>query len=118
VKLLLDHCVPKPFGRELTGHEVSTAYQMGWANIGNGKLLAAAARQFDVFITVDLNIRYQQNLVKLPLPVIAMVAVDNELETLRPYAAFVLEILPRLQGKQLTCVYSDGRMEVMPARSS
>jgi hypothetical protein len=114
VKLLLDHCVPKPFGRLLLGHEVKTAYQMGWANLGNGKLLlAAAAEGFDAFITVDLNIRYQQNLSKLALPVIALVAVDNDLETLRPYGAFVIGELSHLGGNHLRCIPADGRIEIV-----
>jgi hypothetical protein len=114
VKLLLDHCVPKPFGRLLFGHEVKTAYQMRWANLGNGKLLlAAAAEGFDAFITVDPNIRYQQNLSKIALPFIALVAIDNDLETLRPYGAFVIGALSRLEGKQLRCIHADGRVEIV-----
>jgi hypothetical protein len=114
VKLLLDHCVPKPFGRLLFGHEVKTAYQMDWANLGNGKLLlAAATERFDAFITVDLNIRYQQNLSRLPLPVIALVAIDNDLETLRPYGAFVIGALSHLEGKHLRCIHADGRIEIV-----
>ena len=40
MKVLLDHCVPRPFGRLLTGHEVATTYEMDWARLFNGKLLA------------------------------------------------------------------------------
>jgi hypothetical protein len=48
--------------RLLTGHNCQTAQQMGWGGIKNGDLLKAAENHFDIFITSDQNIRYQQNL--------------------------------------------------------
>lgn len=62
MRILLDHCVPRPFGGMLPTHEVKTTSQMGWATLKNGKLLTEAARAFDVFLTVDKNIKSQQNL--------------------------------------------------------
>ena len=61
MKILFDHGTPAPLRRALTGHEVSTAYQMGWANLQNGDLLAAAEKAFGGFITTDKNLRCQQN---------------------------------------------------------
>jgi hypothetical protein len=117
VKLLFDHCVPRPFRRELVGHEVKTAYQMGWSNLGNGKLLEAAARSFDALITVDQNIPFQQNLQRPPLSVLILVAVDNDPETLKPYAPFVLEVRSRLTAPVLVRIYADGRVEVVTGES-
>jgi len=51
-----------PLRRTLGPHHVATAFEMGWSNIENGKLLAAAEGQFDAFVTTDQNLRYQQNL--------------------------------------------------------
>jgi len=48
--------------RELAGHEVSTAHEMGWSQLENGKLLAAAEGAFEVLLTTDKNLRYQQSL--------------------------------------------------------
>lgn len=48
--------------RELTGHVVATAYEMGWAALANGELLKAAEAGFEAFVTTDRNLRYQQNL--------------------------------------------------------
>jgi len=62
MKILFDHGTPAPLRRSLAGHEISTAYEMGWATLSNGDLLAAAERCFDVFITTDQNLRCQQNL--------------------------------------------------------
>ncbi len=62
MKILLDECVPWPLHRLLTGHECLTAQQRGWSAIKNGDLLRSAEAEFDLFITADQNIRYQQNL--------------------------------------------------------
>ncbi len=61
--ILLDHNVPKPLRRILRGHLVQTAYEMTWAALRNGELLAAAQwARFDLLITADQNLTYQQNL--------------------------------------------------------
>ena len=61
--ILFDHNVPRPLRRCLTGHTVRTAYEMGWAGLSNGALVAAATHaRFDLFVTADQNLEYQQNL--------------------------------------------------------
>jgi hypothetical protein len=62
MKILFDHGTPVPLRRSFASHEISTAYEMGWAKLSNGDLLAVAEKSFDVFITTDQNLRYQQNL--------------------------------------------------------
>ena len=62
MKILLDECVPSPLRKILGGHDWRTAQQMGWKNIRNGELLNLAEGEFDVFITADQGVRYQQNL--------------------------------------------------------
>lgn len=62
MKILLDECVPWPMHRLLAGHECRTAQQEGWGGIKNGQLLQQAEGKFDLFITSDQNLRYQQNL--------------------------------------------------------
>ena len=62
MKVLLDECVDWRLGRDIVGHDVKTARLMGWAAIKNGELLALAEQQFDVFVTVDRNLSFQQNL--------------------------------------------------------
>lgn len=62
-RVLLDHCVPRPFGKMLAGHAVETAAERGWSALENGELLAAAeGAGFEVLLTADKNLRYQQNL--------------------------------------------------------
>jgi len=62
VKVIFDHSVPRPLRDHLPGHEITTAFLMGWATLENGDLLAAAEAKFDAMITSDKNLRYQQNL--------------------------------------------------------
>ena len=62
-RVLFDHCVPRPFRDLLTDCSVSTALEMGWERLKNGELLnAAEVGGFEVVITADKNLRYQQNL--------------------------------------------------------
>ena len=72
MKILFDHGTPAPLRRQLAGHEISTAYEMGWATLSNGDLLAAVEKTFDVFITTDRNLRYQQNLAGRRLAILVL----------------------------------------------
>jgi predicted nuclease of predicted toxin-antitoxin system len=82
MRLLLDESVPSRFRRSLPNHEVRTVVEMGWSGVKNGELLALAASEFDAFITVDKNLPYQQNLTALPVAVIVLDAMSNELPAL------------------------------------
>lgn len=63
MKILFDQGTPVPLRIHLTGHEVSTAYSEGWAQLENGELLRAAEDAgFQIFVTTDQNLKYQQNL--------------------------------------------------------
>ena len=72
MKILFDHGTPAPLRRQLSTHEISTAYEMGWAKLNNGDLLAAAEKSFDAFITTDQNLRYQQNLANRRLAILVL----------------------------------------------
>jgi hypothetical protein len=84
MKVLLDECMPRKLRRELTEHAVLTVTERGWSGIKNGKLLALAETEFEVFLTVDQNLRYQQNLKAFSIGVILLVARNNRLKTLLP----------------------------------
>jgi hypothetical protein len=62
LKILFDQGTPAPLRKSLAPHSVSTAFEMGWAELENGDLLAAAEKVFEVIITTDKNLRYQQSL--------------------------------------------------------
>ena len=63
MRVLFDQGTPVPLRYSLAHHEVTTAYELGWSTLKNGELLDAAERAgFEVLVTTDLNLRYQQNL--------------------------------------------------------
>ena len=97
MKLLLDECIDRRLARELPGHFVRTVPQMGWATIKNGRLLRLAEKEFDVFVTVDRNLSFQQNLPKFDLAVAVLRARSNRLEDLKPLAAPLRATLPMLK---------------------
>lgn len=72
MKLLLDECTPHVLRRLLTGFEIKTVQDQGWSGIKNGALLRLAEGRFDVLITSDQNLRYQQNLAKRQLAIIQL----------------------------------------------
>jgi hypothetical protein len=104
MKLLLDECIDRKFAREFAGYEVKTVPQMGWAGIKNGQLLALAEAEFDVFITVDRNLSFQQNLPQFDLAVIVLQAASNRLADLKPLATQILDILATVAKGQATVV--------------
>ena len=62
MRVLFDQGTPAPLRHAHALHEVSTAFELGWSNLGNGDLLREAEGRFEVFDTTDQNLRYQQNL--------------------------------------------------------
>jgi predicted nuclease of predicted toxin-antitoxin system len=96
VKLLLDECIDRRLAKDLAGHDVKTVPQMGWAGIKNGTLLTLAEREFDVLITVDRNLAFQQNLPKFNIAVLVLHAASNRLADLKPLAPKILSTLPAL----------------------
>jgi hypothetical protein len=84
VKVFLDECVDWRLARDIVGHDVKTAHQMGWTAIKNGMLLTLASEQFEVFVTVDRNLAFQQNVDSFSIAVIVLRAKTNRLADLRP----------------------------------
>lgn len=96
MRVLLDECVPRRLKRELPGHEVHTVTEHGWSGVKNGKLLALAEAEFEVFLTVDQNLKYQQNLTAFRIAVILLAARNNRLKTLLPLMPEVREALDKI----------------------
>jgi predicted nuclease of predicted toxin-antitoxin system len=104
MRILLDESLPRKLAAELVGHEVDTVQRRGWAGLKNGVLLRTASQDFEVFLTGDQNLEYQQNQAALPIAVLVLVAVDNRIETLRPLVPHVLEALQTIRAGQLVRV--------------
>lgn len=102
MRILLDECVPRPLKRELSGHDVHTVVEMGWSGMKNGELLALMApEKFDVFLTVDQNLSYQQNLRAMSVAVIVLIAPTNKLADLLPLMPSVHAALTTIQPSDL-----------------
>ena len=115
MKILLDECVPKRLGRLLSEHDVVTTPQAGWAGITNGELLQRASKDFDVFVTVDRNLAFQQNPSNLPLPVIVIHARSNKLKDLLHHVPALQQTLSSMLARQ---VYHIGGLRLLDLSSN
>ena len=104
MRVLLDECLPKRLKRELGEHEAKTVPEMGWASIKNGALLRLAEAEFDVFLTVDRNLEFQQNIPALKLGIVALVAYSNDIDVLRPLMPRVRDLLPSVKDGKVVHV--------------
>jgi hypothetical protein len=86
MKILLDESLPRKLKADFEpGHEVKTVRDMGWLGKKNGELLGLIAfNGFDYFITVDKNLRHQQNLNRFEITIFVLLAIDNRRQTLQP----------------------------------
>lgn len=101
MKVLLDECLDRRLAKHIVGHEVMTVPQMGWAGIKNGDLLTLAQEQFDVFVTVDRNLFFQQNLPQFNISVMILQAATNRLNDLQPLMPKLLSVLPTVPKGQV-----------------
>jgi hypothetical protein len=99
--ILLDESLPHDLAALIAGHDVSTARDDGWASVKNGQLLALAATKFEAFITADRNLEFQQNLAKLPIAVVVLVARKNRVQDLEPLLPELAALLNHLPARTL-----------------
>lgn len=104
MRILLDECLPKRLRRDLVGHQSRTVPEMGWASKKNGELLALAEGAFDVFLTVDRNLSFQQDLGRFNTAVVVLVAKGNRYSDLRPLIPDLLAVLIGVSPGQLVRV--------------
>ena len=104
MKILLDECVDRRLARELIGHTVRTVPQMGWATTKNGRLLALAGGEFDVFLTVDRNLSFQQHLPQFKIAVLMVSCRTNRYRDLKQLVPQILAALPTCRPRQVVRV--------------
>ena len=81
MKILLDECATRKLRKVLDGDEIFTVTEMGWSGIKNGKLLSVAVKEgFDLLLTIDKNVEYQQNIVAYPISIVVFDVVRNKVE--------------------------------------
>lgn len=95
VKILFDQNTPAPLRHALPGHEIATAYEHGWHTLQNGELLAAAETAgYELLLTADQNLRYQQSLAGRRIAIAVLMSTDWRLIKLHiQYIAEAIEAL-------------------------
>ncbi len=93
MRVLLDECLPRRLKTVLSGHEVTTVPEAGWSGRKNGDLLRLAAAAFDVFVTVDQNLQYQQNLKVSRIALVILEQRSNRFDDLLHLVPRLLEVL-------------------------
>ena len=104
MKLLLDECIDRKLAKELTSHEVKTVPQMGWAGTKDSRLLSLAEAEFDIFITVDRSLPFEQNLQRFDLAVVVLHSSSNRLADLKLLVPEIMIILATALKGQATVV--------------
>ncbi len=107
MRVLIDECLDWRLCRSLTGHFCTSVQKMGWSGVSNGALLEKAESEFDVFLTGDLNLSFQQTVVKLRIAVIVLHAESTQLQYTLPLMPKVLELLPGLEYGQVENIAPD-----------
>ena len=103
MRILLDECVPWPLRRSLMNHSCTSVQAEGWSGIRNGDLLQKAESHFDLFITSDQNVRYQQNVSGRSIAILEL--STNDLRRLEAASVLIQETVGRIRAaefKQLT----------------
>jgi len=112
-RVLLEHCVPRRVRQALFGCESATAYQRGGAELKNGALLEAAERDgFDVLVTADKNLRYQQPLGHRRIAIVEL--PTNSLPALLPYFTAIADAVNQVgTGDYLELSFPEGINSVL-----
>jgi len=93
MKVLLDECVTRKLKREFIGHDLSTVDEAGMKGLKNGNLLRSASGRFDMLVTVDRRLPYQQNITSYNIAVLVLTARKNSYDALSPLIPQALETL-------------------------
>ncbi len=102
MRVLIDECRDWRLAKGLPGHTVTSVPRMGWAGIKNGRLLALAEQQFDVFITGDRNMSFQQDIPQFRIAVVVLAAASTQIKDTQPLMLPLLAKLPQLQPGTVT----------------
>jgi predicted nuclease of predicted toxin-antitoxin system len=97
VRILLDHCVPVDLAPHIRGHDVASVRDKGWQELNDGELLDAMTGQFDVLLTVDAGIPFQQLIRDRPFSVVILRAKSNRVGELARLIPAVLKTLKDIE---------------------
>jgi predicted nuclease of predicted toxin-antitoxin system len=97
-RIVLDECVDQRLSREFSDHFVTSVPKMSWAGLKNGELLSNAQHEFDIFLTTDKNLTFQNNVVQYDIAVIVLRAKSNRLQDLQPLIPSVISTLNSIKS--------------------
>ena len=106
MRLLLDEHLPIGLSAELHGHAVDTVSGRGWTGIKNGELLRRMTGQYDVLVTMDRSIEFQQRLSTLPFGIVLVRARSNRMQDLRPLVPSILSARDAVDASRIRRVGS------------
>ena len=95
-KVLVDECLPRRLIRDLHAHHATTVPQRGWAGKKDSELLNLASTEFDVFVTLDSNLAFQQNLSKTPLGIVVLHVKSSRYESLQPVIPALVSAIEKI----------------------
>jgi hypothetical protein len=97
MRLLLDENFPASFAKQFSGFEVQTIHRLGWAGMRNGALMRNASAVCEVFLTLDQNLEFQQNIQRLSFGVVVVIARSNRVLDLLPVMPAILDAVRRVR---------------------
>jgi predicted nuclease of predicted toxin-antitoxin system len=108
MRVLIDECVPRALKTHLTnhGHKCQTVQDAGWSGRRNGELLSLAEAAFDVLVTIDTNLRYQQNMAGRQIAIVVLLSSSNRLERLRQYFPACVLALEKIKPGEIVQIGS------------
>lgn len=104
MRILIDECLNWRLSRTLTGHYSVSVQKMGWGGLKNGELLVRAEQEFDVFLTGDRNLSFQQDATTFQIAVVVLQAESTQLHHTLPLIPQVFALLPTLKPGQVVTV--------------
>ncbi len=116
MKILFDNGVPKKLRKYLPEHDIETCGQRDWSSYSNGRLLSLAQRDFDVLITTDANIEYQQALPGYDIALLVLRAFDSRLESYLPLVPEIQRALEYIEAGQVARIYADPKLQLKDLR--
>ena len=101
MRILIDECLDWRLCHALIKHDCSSVHDAGWEGLTNGRLLQEAEKEFDVFLTGDRNLRFQQNIARLQLAVIVLETRSTRLVDTLPLIPLLLTVLKTIRPGEI-----------------
>jgi hypothetical protein len=105
MRILIDECLDWRLCRSISGHDCASVQMMGWGGLANGALLKRAQQEFEVFLTGDHNLTFQQDTSRFDIAIVVLHAASTQLRDTQPLMPKMLALLPTIQNGEVVPVY-------------